>query len=180
MNEKIEYLPFNAINEFMLPEYRKVVIKSVFSSFESLPNFRQKSINSEIKKLVKIQGFRDSSQAPIGIKSRESSTVFEKSAKFASEILAAWAELNLDLAKSVFQMLTERGWIILPVDVDRSKLPGFLIKWPAKDSFELLTNEFREKHTDSANSDDDVSLMIVWLSNRLPYEMVTEDLFLKE
>ncbi len=180
MNEKIEYLPFNAINEFMLPEYRKVVIKSVFSRFDSLPNSRQKTINVEIKKLVKIQGFRDSSQAPNGIKSRESSTAFEKSAKFSGEILAAWVELNPELAQSVFQMLTDRGWIILPVEADRSKLPGFLIKWPAKDSFELLTTEFREKHTDVAYSDDDVSLMIVWLSNRLPYEMVTEDLFLKE
>lgn len=180
MNEKIEYLPFNAINEFMLPEFRKLVIKSVFSSFDSLPNTRQRTINAEIKKLVKIQGFRDSSQAPIGIKSRESSSAFEKSAKFSGEILAAWAEINPDLAQKVFQMLTDRGWIILPIEADRSKLPGFLIKWPAKDSFEILTAEFREKHTESENKDDDVSLMIVWLSNRLPYEMVTEDIFIKE
>ena len=180
MNEKIEFLPFNAINEFMVPEYRKVVIKEVFTRFNSLPNSRQKTINGEIKKLVKIQGFRDSSQAPIGIKSRESSSAFEKSAKFAGEILAAWVEINPDLAQNVFQMLTDRGWIILPADADRSKLPGFLIKWPAKDSFEILTTEFREKHIDIEYTDDDVSLMIVWLSNRLPYEMVTEDIFNKE
>jgi hypothetical protein len=180
MNEKIEYLPFNAINEFMLLEYRKLVIKSVFSRFDSLPNTRQRTINAEIKKLVKIQGFRDSSQAPIGIKSRESSTVFEKSAKFAGEILAAWAELNSDLSQNVFQMLTDRGWIILPIEADRSKLPGFLIKWPTKDSFEILTAAFRQKQSDIEYSDDDVSLMIVWLSNRLPYEMVTEDIFVKE
>ena len=128
---------------------------------------------------MKIQGFRDSSQAPIGIKSRESSSAFEKSAKFAGEILAAWVEINPDLAQNVFQMLTDRGWIILPADADRSKLPGFLIKWPAKDSFEILTTEFREKHIDIEYTDDDVSLMIVWLSNRLPYEMVTEDILIK-
>jgi len=180
MNEKIEFLPFNAINEFMLPEYRKLVIKSVFLSFDSLPITRQRTINAEIKKLVKIQGFRDSSQAPIGIKIRESSSTFEKSAKFAGDILAAWAELNPDLAQNVFHMLTDRGWIILPIEADRSKLPGFLIKWPAKDSFEILTREFLQKHTDIKFSDDDVSLMIVWLSNRLPYEMVTEDIFIKE
>jgi len=177
MNEKIEYLPFNAINEFMLPEYRKIVIKTVFSNINSLPNARQKNINAEFKKLIKIQGFRDSSQAPIGIKTREGSLAFEKSAKFTGELIAAWAEINSDLATIVFQMLTDRGWPVLPIEADRSKLPGFLIKWPAKDTFEVLTAEFREKYSDTKYTDDDVNLMIVWLSNRLPYEMVAEEIF---
>jgi len=180
MNEKIEFLPFNAINEFMLSEYRKVVFKLVFSNFASLQNSRQKSINSLIKKNVKIQGFRDSTQAPILYKINNSIPIFEKSASFSAEILSGWYELNTDLAQKVNQMLIEKGWIILPVETDRSKLPGFLIKWPAEESFEKLTEEFRNINPGNRYSDDDVSLMIVWLSNRLPYEMVSENLLSKE
>ncbi|PKN84004.1 MAG: hypothetical protein CVU46_15420 [Chloroflexi bacterium HGW-Chloroflexi-8] len=180
MNEKIEFLPFNAINEFMLSEYRKVVFKSVFSNFASLQNSRQKSINSLIKKNVKIQGFRDSTQAPVVYKINNSISLFEKSASFSAEILSAWYELNPDLAQKVNQMLTDKGWIILPIETDRSKLPGFLIKWPAEDSFEKLTEEFRNIYPEITYSDDDISLMIVWMSNRLPYEMDAENIFSKE
>lgn len=180
MNEKIEFLPFNAINEFMLSEYRKVIFKLVFVNFASLQNSRQKSINTLMKKNVKIQGFRDATQAPVVYKINNSIATFEKSASFSAEILSAWYELNTDLAQKVNQMLIDKGWIILPVETDRSKLPGFLLKWPAEDSFEKLTSDFMSMYPESTYSDDDISLMIVWLSNRLPYDMVTENLFSKD
>ena len=50
--------------------------------------------------------------------------------------------------------------------------PVFLTRWPKDDSFEALDQEFHDQHSDSEASDDDINLMIVWLSNRLPYEMV--------
>ena len=58
-------------------------------------------------------------------------------------------------------------------------MPGFMLEWPKEDSFEILIDSFREKYPDYALSDDDISLMVVWLSNRLPYEAV-ENLFKKE
>jgi len=180
MNEKIEFLPFNAINEFMLSEYRKVIFKMVFGNFASLQNSRQKSINTLMKKNVKIQGFRDSTQAPVAFKINNSIPTFEKSANFSAEILSAWFELNNDLAQKVYQLLSDKEWIVLPIETDRSKLPGFLIKWPAEDSFEKLTGEFKDLYPENTYTDDDISLMIVWLSNRLPYDMVDENLFLKD
>lgn len=180
MDEKIEYLPFNAINEFMLPEYQKSILKLVFSNFESLPNYRQKSINANIKKFVQIQGFRDSSHAPQNLKTRMALPAFEKNAKFTAEILAGWFELNTELGQQVSKILIDRGWIVLPMEADRSKLPGFMVKWPADDTFDVLSEEFAKIYPDNPFTKDDISLMIVWISNRLPFDMVTENIFQKE
>jgi hypothetical protein len=54
-----------------------------------------------------------------------------------------------------------------------------MLEWPKEDSFEILIDSFREKYPDYPLSDDDLSLMVVWLSNRLPYEMI-EGLFQQE
>jgi hypothetical protein len=180
MNDKVEFLPFNAINEFMLSEYRRDVFKLVFNNFASLTNSRQKAINSLVKKNVSIQGFRDSSLAPAPFKIKNCAPLFEKSANFSAEILAAWFELNTELAEQVNQLLINKGWVVLPIEADRSKLPGFLVKWPAEVTFENLTGEFHSLFPQSPFTDDDISLMVVWLSNRLPYQMVTDDLFKKE
>ncbi len=39
----------------------------------------------------------------------------------------AWSELHLELRQQIYDMLVERKWELLPVDTDRTKLPGFLI-----------------------------------------------------
>jgi hypothetical protein len=54
-----------------------------------------------------------------------------------------------------------------------------MVEWPENDGFEVLTQAFREKNPEFSISDDEISLMVVWVSNRLPYEMV-ENLFRKD
>jgi hypothetical protein len=168
------YYPFHAINEFMLEEYRQQVIREVFSNLNLLNNSRKSAILSLFKRYVKLSGFRDVGQAPLGLKVRGSIAAFQDHADFAAQLMAAWCELRSELAGQIFEFLKAREWELLPVDADRTKLPGFLIIWPKGETFEVLVKSFREMVAETPASDDDISLMIVWLAGRLPYDVMEQ------
>jgi len=174
MNTKAEFLPFHAINEFMMDDYRKEVLKTVIGKLKELPGERQRKISGLIRRNVKVQGFRNSSLAPLPLKIKGAVENFEKSPVFVAEILEGWCELNKDLSEIIFGFLNERNWETLPVETDRSKLPGFLTRWPANETFDGLISAFHEKHKEFEVSDNDISLMVVWISNRLPYDLAEE------
>lgn len=44
-DKQVEYFPFHAINEYMLPDYRLHVLQSVFNGFDRLPGERRSAIN---------------------------------------------------------------------------------------------------------------------------------------
>lgn len=169
-NSEIQLLPFHAINGFMRDDYRTAVIHSVLSDLPRLSESMQGPIRSAIRKSVQVPGFRNSALAPLALKIKPSSALFEKDPHFAAVILSAWAELHDSLRTQVFDLLKERGWDLLPVDADRTKLPGFLTVWKEGEDFDLINQAFQEKYNLSDVSTDDVSLMTVWIGNRLPYE----------
>lgn len=193
MNKQTEFLPFHAINEFMRADFRLNVVRDTLNSLPNLSEEHNTRINRLIKKLIKVPGFRNSEKAPAMLKIIPTSKSFEKSPELVAAILSAWAELNSDLALRVFNMLIDRGWStlstekpfsvdmiskellqnwpIFPLDFDRTKLPGFYIRWPKGEDYENLYNQFKEVNSDIDASIDKVSLMAVWLSLRLPYQM---------
>jgi len=179
-NKKAAFLPFHAINQFMIPEYRLSVIQRVFSGFEKLPSPRKASINGLVKRLVSVPGFRNSGVAPIPLKVKNSIGVFERNAEFTSQLIMAWSELNPDLRQQVYDFLISRKWELLPADADRTKLPGFLTTWPKSENFDVLDKAFLEVHPGKTCSDDDVRLMVVWLSGRLPYGTDTDESTVQE
>ena len=175
MNTKAQFLPFHVINEYMLNDYRKSVLKTVLSHLKDLPAERQRKISGQIRRSVKVSGFRNSALAPLPLKINGAVETFEKNPGFVAEILAGWCDLNADLSEKVAALLKDRNWEALPIETDRSQLPGFLTRWPAKETFDGLIEAFREKYPDYEVSENDISLMVVWISNRLPYEIVEED-----
>ena len=174
-NTKATFLPFHAIYQFMVPEYRLSVLQRVFSGLDKLPGSRKGAINGLVKRLVSVPGFRNSGVAPTPLKVKGSVGVFERSAEFTSQVIMAWSELNPELRQQVYDFLVGRQWELLPVDADRSKLPGFLTTWPKAETFDVLDKAFLEAHPDKTASDDDVRLMVVWLSGRLPYDVMEEE-----
>ncbi len=176
MNEQqqTQFFHFHTINEFMLPEFRQQVLTQVILNLESLPAEMRSRLNGQIRQLVKVPGFRNSSQAPAPVKARGAVQAFERSPQFAAQVLAAWSEINAELRQEVFDFLTARGWTLLPVDADRTKLPGFLTRWPKAEQFDVLDEAFRASHPETGFSKDEISLMVVWLSTRLPYELVDQ------
>jgi hypothetical protein len=170
-DEKVTYAPFHVINEFMIPEYREEIIRMVLTRLNDLSGQRKSQINRFIKKDVAIPGFRNSTLAPLPLKIKGAVNVFIKNPNFTAQVLSAWSELNPELSEQIFIVLKNRGWEILPVDVDRALLPGFMIEWPAGESYDSVGQEFSEKFADSTAAVNDIRLMIVWLSGRLPYNM---------
>lgn len=176
MNEQqqTQFFHFHTLNEFMLPEFRQQVLTQVMTNLESLPADLRSRLNGQIRQLVKVPGFRNSSLAPAQVKARSAGQAFERSPQFVANVLAAWSDLNADLRQQVYDFLTARGWTILPLDADRTKLPGFLTRWPKAEQFDVLDEAFRAQHPETTASKDEISLMVVWLSTRLPYELVDQ------
>jgi hypothetical protein len=194
---QVEFLPFHAINDFMRNDFRLNVVKSTLGALNSLPDSQRNSINHMTKKMVKVPGFRHSDKAPTLVRAIPTSNAFEKSPDMVAAILTGWAEAHSDLRAQVYDTLVSRGWKtfptemhsladvpplktekdwgILPIDSDRTKIPGFLTYWPEGETFEVLYQVFTEKYPQAQASIDEVSLMVVWLVLRLPVNIVDEE-----
>jgi hypothetical protein len=174
MNDKqAQFLPFHAINQFMLDEFRLEIIREVLNRSADLSASRKGALGAQIRRHVNLPGFRNSANAPAPLKLKGSITAFERSPEFAAHVLQAWSELRAELRQQVYEMLVAREWKLLPAEVDRTKLPGFLTEWPEEETYEMLNQAFSEANPDSAAGENDVRLMVVWLAGRLPYS-VTE------
>ncbi len=175
-DKRISYFPFHAINEYMLPEFRLNVIGAVLRDLEKLPGERRSAINNMIKRYVSVPGFRNSSAAPLAVKVRNAVTTFERRPDFAAQVLQGWSELHSELREKVYAVLQARSFeAVLPADADRSKLPGFLTKWPKNETYEALDEAFYAANPGDTTSTDDIRLMVVWLVNRLPYDLFEEE-----
>ena len=168
-DDHAEFLPFHALNEFMRPDYRLTVVRAALAALPGLPAPMRAPIDALTKQIVRVPGFRNSLQAPLPMRAGPMASAFEQSPELVSAILAAWAETHADLRQNVYDLLKARNWEVLPPDADRTKLPGFLTHWPEGEDFETLNKAFAEVYPDTAAKTDDVSLMVVWMSGRLPY-----------
>jgi hypothetical protein len=175
-DQKIAFLPFHAINEFMRPDYRLAVTRKALNSLPALPDAHRRRVEAVERLFVRVPGFRNSLKAPTAVKVRPMSEAFEKHPETVAAILSAWAESQPDLRANIQKLLSERGWDLLPMEADRSELPGFIPIWPHGENFDGIIAAYHEAYPEQAMLDDDISLMVVWQSNRLPYnEDQTED-----
>lgn len=173
--KQAQFLPFHAINEFMRDDYRLEVVRSALQALPGLPADYQAPIERLTRKLVQVPGFRNSAKAPWQKRAHPTADAFEKNPALVAAILSAWSAARQELRQQVYDLLIERGWQVLPPEADRTKLPGFIAAWPKGEDFEALNKAFAEKYPQAQASSDDVSLMIVWLSTRLPYISDDED-----
>jgi hypothetical protein len=169
-DSRVQFLPFSAINMFMRPDYRLEVVRKVFSSMPGSAEEKKATFNRFIKKYVTVPGFRNSISAPISLKIKPFIAAFESHPEVAAFTMAVWSSTYSALLDNIFDLLTERAWELLPKDADRTKLPGFLTSWPKGESFEGILLAYKEKFPEDSNNEDDISLMAVWISGRLPYQ----------
>jgi hypothetical protein len=174
-DKQVEFIPFHAINEFMLNDYRLHVLQAVFGGLNQLSGERRSAINTQVKRHVQISGFRNSLQAPAGVKARAAVPAFERRPELVAQVLQAWSELHPDLRQKVYAFLTARAWELLPPEADRTRLPGFMVEWPEGQTYDVLDEAFKQMYPDFDGQANDLRLMVVWLANRLPYGMYGED-----
>jgi hypothetical protein len=189
--QELNFLPFHAINEFMRNDYRQSVIRAALSALPNLPEALRKPIDQAVKHHVKVPGFRNPEKAPMPIKAIAMGKAFEKNADVVASVLAGWAASKPELWQQVTQLLEKRGWqffpaelsletlapdklkewAILPAAAERTRLPGFVTAWPKDNQFESIYNNFVELYPDVDESIDNVSLMVVWITMRLPVDV---------
>ncbi len=169
-DKKIAFVPFNALDRFMRPDYRLNVIRTTLHELPGLPQNYRAAIDRATKKTVKVPGFRNSEKAPAAVKVIPMANAFEKSPDLVASVIAAWVESHQELKLQVYDLLIKRHWEILPVEADRTKLPGFLPYWPKGEEFEVLYQAYTEMYPQAETGMDNVSLMVVWLSGRLPFQ----------
>jgi hypothetical protein len=168
--KRAQFYPFHAINDFMRSDYRLEVVRSTLLTLHSLPEELRAHIDRLTRKAVQVSGFRNSAKAPVHLRIKPTAEAFEKNPQLVAAILSAWSMAHAELRQQVYDILKARNWEVLPPEADRTKLPGFLIKWPKGEDFDILYEAFSETHPDSKASRDDISLMVVWISTRLPYK----------
>ena len=173
--KKIQVLPFHAVNEFMRDDYRFDVLHEVFTALDQATPMQKQLITRMFAKNVNIPGFRNSGLAPLAIKIKNSPTLFERSHEFSATIMECWSNLHPELKAAMHALLTERGWTVQPLEADRSLLPGFQIDWPKPDNFESLIKGIQAAKPELKESDDNISLMAVWVGNKLPYNLFSDD-----
>lgn len=139
-DKQVKFLPFHALNEFMNDEYRNNVIQITLNGLASLPSDLRKPIDQYTNHFVKVPGFRNPVKAPVYLKTKPYIEAFQKQPKLVAATLAAWAQLHDDLRNQVYKVLQTRNWELLPVDTDRTKIPGFLMVWPKEETFETIYN----------------------------------------
>jgi hypothetical protein len=171
--EKAQFLPFHAINEFMRPDFRLEVVRKTLYALPNLQENFRLPIERITKKGVNVPGFRNSLKAPTALRVRPTAEAFEKSPDLVAAILSAWAESQPELRQQVHDLLVSRDWKVLPPETDRTKIPGFLTRWPEGEDFDLLNKVYAEKYPESQANSDEVSLMVVWISGRLPYHLTS-------
>lgn len=193
MNNEMNFLPFHAINEFMRPDFKLSIIRDVVNNTSLLPPDQASDLSSAVKRGVKIPGFRNSEKAPALVKVMPMLKAFDKSPELVFAIISSWAVIHIDLCQQVFSILQKRNWPtidtaagisyatmasdiiekwpVLPPEVNRKHAPGFLPRWPKGEDFEALFTTYTELFPTSDSSIDQVSLMAVWLTLRLPYEI---------
>jgi hypothetical protein len=166
-SEKISFVPFNAINEFMLDEYRKKVIDQVLA-VRSEGGADKATVDKLIKQTVSVPGFRNPTSAPASLLYKPVLSSFEKIPGMTAQFLQIWSKHHDALAVQITELLISLHWEILPADADRTRLPGFQTVWPEGTNFETVFSAYHLKYPDSTAEKDDVALMTVWISNRLP------------
>jgi hypothetical protein len=159
----------------MTSEFRHEVIHNVLIALPDLPEAHRNTINKLSGRYVKIPGFRNSPKAPLLVRIKPTINAFEKHPDFVAAILSSWVELYPELRKRVFDLLISRNWELLPLEADRKKLPGFLIIWPKDETFDAINQAYHEKYPDQVDQNNEISLMTVWLSGRLPYQFTESD-----
>jgi hypothetical protein len=173
--KQAQFLPFHAINEFMRNDYRLEIVRETLEKLPGLEADYYAPIERLTRKFVQVPGFRNSAKAPWQKRVRPTAEAFEKSPQLVAAILSAWCAAQPELRQQVYDLLIARGWEVLPAEADRTKLPGFIASWPKGEDFEKLNAAFTEKYPEAQVKNDDVSLMIVWLSTRLPFQTESDD-----
>jgi len=163
-------LPYKAINVFIEEDYLQKVLEIVLSSLSKMEKGDRISFINDFKQYVSVLGFRNPIRAPLTIQVKAYLSAFEAKDEVIPFTLSAWAKLNAALADLVKNYLDSEGWKELMIERKFNEGDGFLNDWPEKLTFDKLVKNFKKANPDADFSRDDIILMALWISGKLPDE----------
>lgn len=165
-----EHLPYKAVNVFIDREYLELVISTILNDIQELPKEDQIDFSKFFKQYVKVLGFRNPTRAPKPLQVNAYASAFEEKDEVVVYTLSTWTKIKPELAKAVNTWLESEGWENLALVRDYSETDGFRAVWPEKLSFDKLVNDFKKANPEVEFSDNDLILMVLWVSGQLPPE----------
>lgn len=164
----IETIPFKAINVYINDDYLETVLKSVLTGYKKLPKQAQIEFTVFLRKYVTVLGFRDPSRAPLSLQINALAKAFEGKDEVVPYVLSIWTKVNKKLAGKVQSWLKDQGLKNLATEREYSEGAGFTQDLPKKFAFDKLEKAFAKAEPDTKFDRDDLILMVLWISGRLP------------
>lgn len=166
----IETIPFKAINVYINEDYLETVLKSVLTGYKKLPKQAQIEFTVFLRKYVTVLGFRDPSRAPLTLQVNALAKAFEEKDEVVPYVLSIWAKVNKKFADMVKSWLEDQGLKDLATEREYAEGAGFTQDLPKKYAFDKLEKAFAKDNPDAKFDRNDLILMVLWLSGRLPKE----------
>lgn len=166
----IETVPFKAINVYINQDYLESIMKVVLTGYKKLSKQQQIDFTRFLRKYVTILGFRDPSRAPLSLQINALAKAFEEKDEVVPYVLSIWATINKKLAADVQTWLEEKKFDNLAAERAYAEDAGFTPDFPEKMTFDKLEKDFAKANPDAKYERDDLILMVLWISGRLPKE----------
>jgi len=167
---EIEYLPYKTINVLINRDYLHQVLENILINKGGLSKENQIAFSKQFKQHIKVLGFRNPLIAPIPLQVRAYASAFEEKDDVIPFTLSTWAQINTDFAEEVRTWMEKEGWRVLPLERHFDETEGFINEWPNKLTFEKLTKKYKKDHPNDEINEDDLILMVIWISGQLPPE----------
>lgn len=167
MNE-VEYLSFKTINVFIERGFLEEILTQILTNLRDLSKENQIEFNQHFKKYVTVLGFRNPKHAPLPLQVKAFATAFEEKEEVIPFTLSTWAKIKDDLANAVLKWLQSENWDDLALVRNFDDDQGFKNDWPDDLSLDTVIEDYQKDHADMEVSKDDLTLMILWVSGRLP------------
>lgn len=165
-----EYLPYKAINVYIESDFLRKTLEFILKNINSLPKEDQISFVKLFREFVNILGFRNPMRAPLTLQVNAYIKAFEEKDEVIPFTLSTWAKIKSDFASKVKSWLESEGWDQLSIEKNFDENEGFLNKWPEGLSFEKIIEDFKKAHPKFDFDEDNLILMVLWISGRLPQE----------
>ena len=163
------YQPMIALNVYLEPYFREVILRRVLSNRTGLPDALLQRFVSEVKAQVKVSGFRNVLAAPTSLFVRNAEKPFEKDSEFLRVILECWASTFAGDIPWLKEQFVSLGFTPTEVageypDADNAFLTG----WPKGVTYSKLEQEIKSRNSALALSRNEIALLAIWVTGFLP------------
>jgi hypothetical protein len=163
------HFPYKSINVFIDHNYLQDILETILVEIKQLSKEEQIEFSRTFRQNVKVFGFRNPTQAPLPLQVKSYVEAFEEKEEIIPVSLTFWTKINHGLAQKVKLWLEKKGWDGLELERNFNESEGFLSDWPDELTLEKLISEFNKDHPDHKFNENDIILMVLWISGKLPF-----------